>query len=51
QAADIWQRGITRDLAQAVGEKLQMQAPSADTNVTVPEQVLPATDGAATDGN
>jgi hypothetical protein len=48
QAADIWQRGVTRDLAQAVGEKLQAQVGSGvDTNVSVPDQPLPTTDGAA----
>lgn len=48
QAADIWQRGVTRDLAQAVGEKLQAQiGPTVDTNVSVPDQPLPAAEGAA----
>lgn len=45
KAADIWQRGIARDLAQAVGEKLAAviksqapaPAPQADANAPAPE--------------
>ncbi len=47
EAADIWQRGVARDLAQAVGEKLNALMAA---NAPAPQDGAPATDGAATDG-
>ena len=49
KAADIWQRGVARDLAQAVGTKLaavvKSQAP--DPAAPAPDATAPATDPAA----
>jgi hypothetical protein len=46
KAADIWQRGIARDLAQSVGAKMEAVAKAQAPNPTAPQ---PGTDpGAAT---
>ncbi|APH72423.1 DUF2059 domain-containing protein [Aquibium oceanicum] len=43
QAAEIWQRGLARDLAAAVGEELQAQAPqSAATPAPAGTEAAPA---------
>jgi hypothetical protein len=51
KAADIWQRGIARDLAQSVGTKLAAVVKSQAPDPTLPapgtEPTAPVTDGAA----
>ena len=44
KAADIWQRGVARDLAQAVGEKLQAVDKTAGKSAPVPQEAAPADD-------
>jgi hypothetical protein len=48
QAADIWQRGVTRDLAQSVGDALRGKLGAAAD--VVPDQPLTPTDGGAATG-
>lgn len=56
EAAEIWQRGIARDLAQNVGEKIEAEA-GESIDVEPPETTLepgadtPATSGEASDGS
>ncbi|MCO5066025.1 MAG: DUF2059 domain-containing protein [Rhizobiaceae bacterium] len=42
KAADIWQRGVARDLAQAVGEKLQALDKAAGKAAPAPQEPAPA---------
>lgn len=41
KAADIWQRGVARDLAQAVGEKLQSLDNSSGNAEPAPQETAP----------
>lgn len=51
QAAEIWQRGVARDLAQSVGEELAKVSPITTQPVTPADPAAPAGVTAPTQGN